>query len=153
VNLLVFHVGGTLTTTNEVNAGMVARAFLEAFGISVNTCVLIVDRLVNRSPEIAVDGRKKRKGRALSHEDCDKILLRIGPPGCAVPAVTSIATGICRYVVAPRDDAYAETPSTIVEIATEKSGSSFLCSGQVVRGHGFDRVPRQDAFVAELTLV
>ncbi len=37
VNLLVFDVDGTLTATNEVDTRCFARAFLETFGIALNT--------------------------------------------------------------------------------------------------------------------
>ena len=38
MNLLVFDVDGTLTATNEVDTRCFARAFVEAFGIALDTC-------------------------------------------------------------------------------------------------------------------
>jgi beta-phosphoglucomutase-like phosphatase (HAD superfamily) len=37
MNLLIFDVDGTLTATNEVDTRCFARAFLETFGIALNT--------------------------------------------------------------------------------------------------------------------
>src|SRR6266446_216889 len=57
----------------------------------LNELLLIVDRLVGRGPEIAIDRRSDRRfPDALGHEDAGHVLPGVGVPGRAVAAVPAV---------------------------------------------------------------
>src|SRR2546425_9531921 len=78
----------------------------------LNELLLIVDRLVGRGPEIAIDRRSDRRfPDALGHEDAGHVLPGVGIPGRAVAAVPAVGPDGSRRVVAPGDDRHAEAPA------------------------------------------
>src|SRR5437899_9769016 len=67
----------------------------------LNELLLIVDRLVGRGPEIAIDGgRHRRIPDALGHEDSGHVLPGVSVPGRAVAAVPAEGTDRPRHIVA-----------------------------------------------------
>src|SRR5215471_10620572 len=69
-------------------------------------------------------------------------------PGGAEPAgPTERADRACQ-LFAPSDDRHTKAPAVAVEKTRREPGRCLLLLRQLVRGHHFDRRPRQDAFVA-----
>src|SRR5712691_3002158 len=113
---------------------------------SLNELFSVVDRLVGRGPEIAIDrGSDRRIPDALGHEDAGDVLPGIGVPGRAVAAVPAVGSDRARQVVAPGDDGHSEAPAAVVPEAGEEVRRRFLFRGDVVGRHQLDRGPRQDA--------
>src|SRR6266404_2316425 len=99
----------------------------------------VVDRLVDRGPEIGDDVRTARRiPQALRHEDRDHVLLRIHVGGGAVAAVPAEPARDTRQIVAPGDDGQTEAPAAAVPEAGEEVRSSLLFGGDMVRRHQLD---------------
>src|SRR5712691_5346458 len=121
---------------------------------SLNELFSVVDRLVGRGPEIAIDrGSDRRIPDALGHEDAGHVLPGVGVPGRAVAAVPAVGSDRARPVVAPGDDGHAEAPAAVVPEAGEEIGSCLLLRGEVVGRHQLDRGPREDALASVHALV
>src|SRR5882762_11094141 len=110
---------------------------------------LVVDRLVDRGPEVETDVRGTwGSPGALGHQDTNHVLLGIRIPGraqAAVPAEFSDGPG---HVGSPGNNRYAEPPAVAVKVARDQTGPRFLLWRQLVGCHGLDRGPRHNTLAA-----
>ena len=111
-----------LTTINRPMAApwqLTPELFSQRESLAIRQSV--VDRLVNRGPEICAEIDHGRIQRSLGHEYPDHVLRRVRSRS-ALAAVPAEPSGHRCQIVASGDDSHAETPASVIPEAGKEAG-------------------------------